>query len=250
MVHVRPDERCASFYMQQYNIAVYWKPRQEDLSDCVSRCVRQFQGLARVSVQFSQWFGTGSTRAQALQQPIEAQSSPAIRDLLLKGVHRRDVGGAVIPELGYSLALWNGRPAGSQASARVACGLRTTAARTLISSSALTIELEAMRTGSDKSLILDCFKSLIDAWDPETGRIWQTAWAPDATDPDAKRRDLVHAEYRASALPSLPDKAIAYSRGFLLYNPEASLNGGHSSHEAAAISKVSRAVTCARGDNR
>ena len=71
------------------------------------RLVHFLDALARESDLLSRWFLKGNTRASA-RTPLELDVGAVAFTLK---VNRRDVGGEVIPELGFSLGVWNGRTA-------------------------------------------------------------------------------------------------------------------------------------------
>jgi hypothetical protein len=63
--------------------------------------------LRKCDEAFSRWFQLGRSRKQALEHEFRI-TAETVKERLLHGRNRRDVGGGVIENLGYSLSLWNG----------------------------------------------------------------------------------------------------------------------------------------------
>jgi hypothetical protein len=102
-------------------VGAYWGPRAEPLDQCSGRVLDLFQRIAQIDPQLSRWFLRADSRRQALEHEVKV-SERSVRDLLLRGQNRRDVDRQVIPELGFSLGLWNGAPEGETASVDIHCG--------------------------------------------------------------------------------------------------------------------------------
>ena len=100
--------------IESYYIGVYWGIREEDVRTCAARASAMFHHLAGCDPIFQRWFTLGRSRKEALKH--EVQTDPeTLQGLLLKGRNRTDFSHHVIPELGYSLYLWNGRKDGEDA---------------------------------------------------------------------------------------------------------------------------------------
>jgi hypothetical protein len=65
-----------------------------------------------------------SRRKAPVQELVGGGTAEEVAQLLVAGVNRKDVGGEAIPQLGFSVGLWNGRKVeGESASLAVTCGL-------------------------------------------------------------------------------------------------------------------------------
>jgi hypothetical protein len=103
-------------------VAVYWGARRETLDACAQRTLRHFEALAGVSEHLGRWHKLGR-RKPSTDRPVDVTSGEVVTDLLAAGVNRTDIGREVIPELGWSMSLWNGDAGGWSASVRIHCGL-------------------------------------------------------------------------------------------------------------------------------
>ncbi len=96
--------------MDPFYLGAYWGHRQESSRHCAERLTAFLGRLGEVDESLATWFRRGGSKAAA-KTPVELDSESLDR-LLLQGVNRRDVGGQVIEELGFSFGLWNrNRPA-------------------------------------------------------------------------------------------------------------------------------------------
>ena len=75
------------------------------MKQCTATCTEAFIILGRAG--FDHFLRKGQSKEQALKHPFAA-SPEAIEMELRKGQNKRDIGGAVIEELGFSLSLWSG----------------------------------------------------------------------------------------------------------------------------------------------
>lgn len=99
------------------HIAVSWGARRQSLDECVDRVTTYYKQLAEVSPYLSNWRAAGKTK------PIlDFTDREVVVGLLKRGQNRRDIGGAVMPELGYSMMPWNAQRE-LTAQSRVQCGL-------------------------------------------------------------------------------------------------------------------------------
>lgn len=104
-------------------LGAYWKPRRESIEQCADRLFVFMHALTLCDFAFSQWFKLGHSRRDALKGKVNVQSREELFALLDKGRHRRDIGKAVMEELGFSVSLWNGGEEGKDAGLSVKCGL-------------------------------------------------------------------------------------------------------------------------------
>lgn len=85
----------------------YWAEREESREEAAEKVARYLAALASVHDRLSRWFLKARTRRYPLV-PVGRTAAQIAGQL---GVHRRDLDGAVIPELGFTLELWNGEAA-------------------------------------------------------------------------------------------------------------------------------------------
>jgi hypothetical protein len=88
-------------------LGLYWGARLVTLEEATSLVVKAFEQLDQAG--YRNYFRKGKSRKAALREPVNPNLE-TVKDLLLKGRNKTDVGGQVIPELGFSLALWSGGP--------------------------------------------------------------------------------------------------------------------------------------------
>lgn len=101
-------------------IGAYWGRRPEGSESCAQRLLACLDALGRVSPEIlGRWRPKGRKLGATLTVP--GISISELIGLLEAGADRRDVGGAVISELGYSWSAWNGMST-SASSLSVTCG--------------------------------------------------------------------------------------------------------------------------------
>jgi len=83
----------------------YWSQRPETREQAAQRIAAFLKMLAECSCELSSWYLKGRTRAGALKQALRLDGE-AIAEKLR--VNRKDVSREVMPELGFSLGVWNG----------------------------------------------------------------------------------------------------------------------------------------------
>ena len=155
-----------SFLVESHYIGAYWGPRAESAEQCGRRLAEQLASLGSLDPSLSQWYRTGRSRAAALGMPVEA-SQEQLASLLSVGVQRQDdPARTVMPELGYSLTVWNGQHDGVQVSVR--CG--ATAAITGVASNSVVVQLppglgDAARL-YERRVSLAMFRAVVVAWEP------------------------------------------------------------------------------------
>lgn len=94
-------------------VGAYWGPRAETNEQIVERLVTFLQHLADTSGEFSAWYRRSRRKADARRTQIPITTDGISNEL---SVNRTDIGGQVIPELGYGFVAWNGRDASLRAS--------------------------------------------------------------------------------------------------------------------------------------
>ena len=90
-------------------LGVYWKRRRETRQEAAQRVARWLEALGASSDDLASWFLTVSTKRAAGKRPLALDAEGIAKRL---HVNRTDFGNQPIPELGYSLSIWNGRDAG------------------------------------------------------------------------------------------------------------------------------------------
>ncbi len=133
-------------------VGAYWSQRQESREQAAERISRYLRKLVARD-ELAAWFLTARKKSAA-RVPL-GLDPPEVASRLR--VNRRDVGGDVITELGFSLAVWNG----AEASLHVTIG----AFSPYVSNSVvLAFEAAAARDPADCRPLLE---AAIDAFDPE-----------------------------------------------------------------------------------
>ncbi len=95
---------------EAYKLHVHWRDRPESRQSCARRLARMLEGLADAHPAFARWNKQAKSRAAA-DKPAWAMP-PDIDELITvfeKGRQYKEVPREPWPELGYSVAAWNGR---------------------------------------------------------------------------------------------------------------------------------------------
>jgi hypothetical protein len=92
-----------------YHLIVRWAQRREPLSVCASRFSRMLEGLGAVHATLSDWRRQAQSRATAYK-PFCAipPRLDELEEILLRGRHFASASGELAPDLGYTVAAWNG----------------------------------------------------------------------------------------------------------------------------------------------
>lgn len=87
-------------------VAGYWGPRRESAEECADRIARVLREAAKIHPHFSHWYEKGATAR--VDEGSAVSSAP---EVILKHLSpaETDYTSEPMPEVGYSLALWNGR---------------------------------------------------------------------------------------------------------------------------------------------
>lgn len=86
-------------------LGLYWGPRSWTLDESTERIVSAFAALEAAG--YGTYFHKGRSRREAAQRQF-TPGVVAVRELLRRGVNRRDVDRSVMAELGSSFSLWSG----------------------------------------------------------------------------------------------------------------------------------------------
>lgn len=110
--------------MQKFILGAYWGARCDGIEESAENARRLFSELAECDPRLAQWFKKGRSRKEALKRPVDSLNPRQLKELLLKGRVRRDLGRDVIEELGFGLSLWNGeRDYNDEATVSIRCGI-------------------------------------------------------------------------------------------------------------------------------
>jgi hypothetical protein len=91
--------------VEAFYLGAYWGSRSESSLECSERLQHCLTSLGQIDPALSSWFRRGASKAAA-KTPIELDLE-SLNELLIGGRSRRDFGGEVIEELGFSVGLWN-----------------------------------------------------------------------------------------------------------------------------------------------
>jgi hypothetical protein len=94
--------------MMSFMLGAYWDARPDSLEKCTEDAGRFFAHLAEADPLLGRWFEPGRSRKDALKREVNTSDTQRLRNLLLKGRNRADVGRRVFEDLGFSIDLWNG----------------------------------------------------------------------------------------------------------------------------------------------
>lgn len=175
------------------DIGVYWSARAETLEQCVSRAQRHFAMLSGASPNFGKWFRKARSKSKA-GTPVDVMSSDVLRQDLLSGRNRQDVGSrTVIAELGFGVSLWNGEAGGWAASTSITCGMYS-AVRTISNVALLSVDFENSPPIRPEEMV-ELLKRLVEIWEPDKGYVYQLEMPRD--DEDGEPRRISYVTYRS-----------------------------------------------------
>lgn len=161
--------------METYFLGAYWFDRKESVEQCTERVIRCLAELGKCDAACSRWFRGGRSRKQALEREFNI-SDKAVKELLLHGQHRRDVGKEVIEDMGFSMSLWNGGEDCQSVGFRAHCGAYT---GNLSLGNSCVVNLPSEGPPSERLLRVDTLlclmRAVVESFDPD----WATVM-PDA----------------------------------------------------------------------
>lgn len=188
-------------------VGVYWAARSDELHTCVELTCAHFGSLVDADHGLRRWFRKAMRKPKTPTE-VDVRSADEVSSLLAKGVNRRDTDNAVIPELGWSLSLWNGDLHGTSASTSVHCGC--TFSR--VGNRALVEVSRDTGKGLDDITAITLLRALIDVWDADTGVVSHSAW----DDQRQQNEDTQVASYRRGRWPVfLPKNAVRCGKGVI-----------------------------------
>ncbi len=109
----------------RYTVGGYWRSREEPAAACAARLARFLADLSGCGDVFAAWYRKGGSRAAALDKQVDWRRADILLDLVREGASRTDSTREVIPDLGFHVGLWNGRPSATEVGLSVCCGLYT-----------------------------------------------------------------------------------------------------------------------------
>ncbi len=153
--------------MENVVLGAYWWDRKESVEQCAERVVGCLRDFGQCDPALSRWFRGGRSRKEALEREVQI-TSDAVKELLLRGRNRKDIGGEVIEDLGFSLRLWNGGEDCQDVGFSVTCG--GYAANPNIWNSCV-VELPSEGPPSERMLKVDpllcLMRAVVTAFDPD-----------------------------------------------------------------------------------
>lgn len=149
-----------------FYVGAYWGGRPESSTECAARLLDCFQCLAHAHPLLSAWYRKGRTKKEAESgSPIDVELG-SLEKLLETGRQRTDIGGQPMPELGFSIGLWNNNPVSVSFSAF--CGADPDTPR--IPNNCL-VNLPALGESSrglyGRGVAMEIILALIASWEPD-----------------------------------------------------------------------------------
>ncbi len=161
--------------METYFLGAYWFDRKESVEQCTERVLRCLAELGKCDTAYSRWFNGGQSRKQALEREVDI-TSETVKELLLRGRNRKDIGKEVIEDMGFSMSLWNGGEDCQSVGFRVHCGAYT---GNLSLGNSCVVNLPSDGPPSERLLRVDTLlclmRAVVESFDPD----WATVM-PDA----------------------------------------------------------------------
>jgi hypothetical protein len=151
---------------ETYYSGVYWGARREDAGACARRTLALVQALALVDPLLARWFKNGKSTKESLKHPLESELV-GLQKYIQRRVPRDD-GRAPIPELGFSVWLWNGGSGGADVWLNFGCGGygEHTANRCVLRAPDRGPTSERVLTTAFQ---VEALRGMASAWDPDWG---------------------------------------------------------------------------------
>jgi hypothetical protein len=158
--------------IETYHLGVYWGPRQEDAGACAQRMAHMVRLLEPMDPLFARWFKSAKSLKEALKRPLEsdlAGLSKYVQSQIMRNGAR-----APIPDLGFSVWLWNGEHGGDAAWLSIGCGgyFERLFNRCVLDAPYKGPNGERVLTTAFQTEML---RALATAWDPDWGEALSTA---------------------------------------------------------------------------
>ena len=150
----------------RYSIRAYWGSRKEGMDVCADRLLDFFLKMeSQVGIGCS-WYQKGKSFRQALKLGVNVLERETLMKLLNSGVNRKDFSKEVIVDLGFHVALWNGKKEKEVASLSINCGSYCQTPG--IGGNRVLFDLpEDLGSLSKSEQMLKLFTLILDVWEPE-----------------------------------------------------------------------------------
>jgi hypothetical protein len=143
---------------ETYYAGAYWLARKESAEACAHRAETLLRLLAACDSCLAQWFETGWTREEALQNRIEPSQAAFLR----RFEQQKERG----PGAGFSLDVWNGQADGSSSDLSFYCG-----SSSIWVSSSCVLTLPHQGPIAERLLqapvLVQVLRAMVLAWEPE-----------------------------------------------------------------------------------
>ncbi|HLL02104.1 MAG TPA: immunity 52 family protein [Myxococcaceae bacterium] len=188
---------------ETYYLGAYWGPRREDAETCAQRTAGLIQMLQPVDSLFARWFKSAKTLKEALKRPLDSELE-GLRKYIQRMLMRDDRR-VPMPDLGFSVWLWNGGSGGDDVWLNFLCGGYWEKAnnRCVITPPHKGPATERVLTTAFQTAVLH---ALATAWDPD----WGVAMSHDHRDiiekkcPDVLVGWVTYLSRRLGRVPPLP----------------------------------------------
>ncbi len=151
-------------FTDAFYVRFLWRSRKEDLAECASRLGRFLESISALDRVFSTVYEAGKTSNASLVSPRQEK----LEKMLAKGVNKKDIGKEDMPELGYSLTLWNPDTSEGAVTLRVHCGVYSKHVNNLCLINLPNSGAAVQRLLAVPFLVQLC-KAVVEVWNPEHG---------------------------------------------------------------------------------
>lgn len=213
---------------ESFYAGAYWSARKETAEACAQRAYTFLSQLARIDQVFSTWFLKRRSRTEARKSNLVIEPG-VIQELFQRSRNRKDLDGSIIPELGFSLGLWNGDKLGGSCGLSVQCG-----ATSEYVGNACVLDLPTDGEPAQRLLntrILERLVALlVDAWDPDRAIVTSSKLDVEAgwlTYLKTPRRDLRH-------MPS-SSRVVHLKEGLVVVSTDEQFSSSNPTHANAVL---------------
>jgi hypothetical protein len=151
---------------ETYYIGAYWGPRQEDAEACAQRVAHMVRLLAPVDPLFGRWFKCVKSLKESLKRPLDSDIE-GLRKYIQSRVMRDSVR-VPMPDLGFSVNLWNGGSGDDDVWLNFLCGGYTENV-----SNACVLRTPYKGRAAEHVLTTafqtEALRAIATAWDPDSG---------------------------------------------------------------------------------
>jgi len=152
--------------VETYYLGAYWGPRQEDAEACAQRLAHMVRLLGPLDPLFARWFKSAKSLKEALKRPLDEELE-GLRKYIQRNLMKDDRR-MPMPDVGFSLGLWNGGSEGEDAWLSIGCGgyFERMSNRCVLRAPDEGPIGERVLTGAFQAEVL---RALCTAWDPDWG---------------------------------------------------------------------------------